>query len=233
VQWDPLHEPDQFIDVRKLLAKSGSPSRRNPMHSQHWHQLRSLTLQGHELSLDRGCPQRSTTIVPPASGRSGRISTSPQRPDAEQQAMLDDMPLTNCERIWGGMKARISVVHRRVGPRSGYAIQTRPQGASGGGRGCFGLDRVPNCAAIMKEALGFTSKKTLWGGPTSAHRVSRKGQEGCSGQHTHPLCSGSLTTTFDRVNRTSQNAEPLELGRRHACDFRLMVGAAGHTRIPV
>jgi hypothetical protein len=56
VQWDPLHEPDQFIDVRKLLAKSGSPSRRNPMHCQHRHQLRSLTLQGHELSLDRGWP---------------------------------------------------------------------------------------------------------------------------------------------------------------------------------
>ena len=104
VQWDPLHEPDQFIDVRKLLAKSGSPSRRNPMHCQHRHQLRSSTLQRHELSLDHGDgPQRSTaTIVPPASGRSGLTSTSPQRPDAEQQALLDDMPLTNCGRIGAG-----------------------------------------------------------------------------------------------------------------------------------
>jgi hypothetical protein len=56
VEWDPLHVPDHFIDVRKLLAKSGSPSRRHPMHCQHRHQLRSLTLQGHELSLDRGWP---------------------------------------------------------------------------------------------------------------------------------------------------------------------------------
>jgi hypothetical protein len=31
VQWGPLHEPDHFIDVRELLAKSGSPSRRRLM----------------------------------------------------------------------------------------------------------------------------------------------------------------------------------------------------------
>jgi hypothetical protein len=52
-------------------------------------------------------------------------------------ALLDDMPLTNCERIWGGMKARITVVHRRVGPGSGYAIQMRPQSASGGEEGAL------------------------------------------------------------------------------------------------
>ena len=56
VEWDPLHVPDHFIDVRKLLAKSGSPSRRHPMHCQHRHQLRSLMPQGHELSLNRGWP---------------------------------------------------------------------------------------------------------------------------------------------------------------------------------
>jgi hypothetical protein len=73
MQSGPRHEPDHFIDVRKLLAKSSSPSRRHPMHCQHRHQLRPLTLQG----LADG-PQRSTvTIVPPASGRSGRTSTSP------------------------------------------------------------------------------------------------------------------------------------------------------------
>ena len=66
MQWDPPHEPDQFIDVRKLLAKSGSPSRRNPMHCQHWHQLRSLTLQGHELSLDRGWPPAFDDDRPPS-----------------------------------------------------------------------------------------------------------------------------------------------------------------------
>ena len=138
VQWDPLHEPDQFIDVRKLLAKSGSPSRRNPMHCQHRHQLRSLTLQGHELPLDRGWPPAFDDDRPP-SLRKERTHKHlpPQRPDAEQQALLDDMPLTNCERIWGGMKARISVVHRRVGPRSGYARQTRPPGASGGEGGAL------------------------------------------------------------------------------------------------
>jgi hypothetical protein len=56
VQWRPLHEPDHFIDVRKLLAKSGSPSHRHLIHGQHRHQLRSSTLQRHELSLDRGWP---------------------------------------------------------------------------------------------------------------------------------------------------------------------------------
>ena len=56
MQSDPLHEPDHVIGVRKLLAKSGPPSRRHSMHCQHRHQLRSLTLQGHELSLDRGWP---------------------------------------------------------------------------------------------------------------------------------------------------------------------------------
>jgi hypothetical protein len=55
-QWNPLHEPDHFIDARKLLAKSGSPSRRHPMHCRHRYQLRSLTLQGRELSLDRRWP---------------------------------------------------------------------------------------------------------------------------------------------------------------------------------
>jgi hypothetical protein len=57
VQSDPLRERDHFIDVRKLLAKSGSPSRRHPTPGQHRHQLRSSTLQGHELSLDRGWPR--------------------------------------------------------------------------------------------------------------------------------------------------------------------------------
>jgi hypothetical protein len=70
VQSDPLRERDHFIDVRKLLAKSGSPSRRHPTPGQHRHQLRSSTLQGHELSLDRGWPERSTAaIVPPSLNR--------------------------------------------------------------------------------------------------------------------------------------------------------------------
>jgi hypothetical protein len=57
-------------------------------------------------------PQRSTaTIVPPASGRSRRTSTSPQRPDAEQQARRH--ALNQLRGHWGAMKAAISVVHKR------------------------------------------------------------------------------------------------------------------------
>ena len=42
VHSDPLNEPDHVIDVRNLLAKSGSPSHRHPMAS-HRHQFRSST----------------------------------------------------------------------------------------------------------------------------------------------------------------------------------------------
>src|SRR6516165_2079774 len=93
VQCDPLDEPDHFVDVRKLLAKSGSPSRRHPMHGKHRHQLRSSTLQRHELSLDRGWPPVFDGCDRPPSLRKERThSTSPQRPDAERQALLDDRP---------------------------------------------------------------------------------------------------------------------------------------------
>ena len=92
MQWDPLHEPDHFIDVRKLLA---SPSRRRT--APHRHQLRSSTLP----------PKRSTAaIVPPASGRSGRTSTSSQRPDAEGQALLGAKALDQLRGHWGAMKAQ-------------------------------------------------------------------------------------------------------------------------------
>ena len=58
-----------------------------------WHryQLRSSTVQGHELSLDANGPQTFIgEIVPPASGRARSTSTSPQRPDAK--LCFDDMP---------------------------------------------------------------------------------------------------------------------------------------------
>ena len=67
----------------------------------------------------------------------GADALAPPPNELSPNNRFDDMPLTSCERIWGGMKARISVVHRRVGPRSGYAIQTRPQGASGGEGGAL------------------------------------------------------------------------------------------------
>jgi hypothetical protein len=67
----------------------------------------------------------------------GADALAPPPNELSPNNRFDDMPFTSCERIWGGMKARISVVHRRVGPRSGYAIQTRPQGASGGEGGAL------------------------------------------------------------------------------------------------
>jgi hypothetical protein len=64
----PLNEPDHVIDLRDLLAKSGSPSRRHPMASHHRHQLRSSNV----------APKRSTAaIVPPALNKERTHSASP------------------------------------------------------------------------------------------------------------------------------------------------------------
>jgi len=56
-------EPDYFVDVREPLAKSGSASRRHPVHGQHRHELPSLTLQDLELSPGRGQPRCSTAPI--------------------------------------------------------------------------------------------------------------------------------------------------------------------------
>ena len=122
VQSGPLHEPDHFIDVRKLLAKSGSPSRRHPMHCQHRHQLRSLTLQRHELSLDRGWPPAFDGCDRPPSLRKERTHKH--------------LPPTTCRRTtgsttcpkqlrghWGAMKAAISVVHKRENGGASFKLR--------------------------------------------------------------------------------------------------------------
>jgi hypothetical protein len=56
-------EPNYFVDGRKPLAKSGSASRRHPVHGQHRHEIPSLTLQGLELSLGRRQPRCSTAAI--------------------------------------------------------------------------------------------------------------------------------------------------------------------------
>jgi hypothetical protein len=122
VQWGPLHEPDHFIDVRKLLAKSSSPSRR------HW----STSAPA---SLVDAPPKRSTAaIVPPASGRSGRINTSPQRPDAEGQAFTRRQAPNQLRGHWGAMKAAISVVHKRENGGASFTCceSEAPQVQAGG-----------------------------------------------------------------------------------------------------
>jgi hypothetical protein len=58
-----LSEPDYFVHGRKPLAKSGSASRRHPVHGQHRHELPSLTLQGLALSPGRGQPRCSTPAI--------------------------------------------------------------------------------------------------------------------------------------------------------------------------
>jgi hypothetical protein len=91
---DPLNEPDHVIDVRNLLAKSGSSSRRHPMAS-HRHQLRSSTLP----------PGRSTAaIVPPASARSGCTRTSPSDLTQEDRHSSTTGP-NSCGSHWGAKKA--------------------------------------------------------------------------------------------------------------------------------
>jgi hypothetical protein len=88
VQWARFTSRIIFIDVRRLLAKSGSPSRKHLMHGLHWHQLCSSTLQRHELWLDRGWPPAFDGCDRPPSllTKERARSTSPQRPHAEGQA---------------------------------------------------------------------------------------------------------------------------------------------------
>jgi hypothetical protein len=81
-------EPDYFVDVRKPLAKSGSASRRHPVHGQHRHELPSLTLQGLELLLGRRQPWRSTVPIVFALCDAEEWMNGvapPQRYDAEHQ----------------------------------------------------------------------------------------------------------------------------------------------------
>jgi hypothetical protein len=76
VQSDPLRERDHFIDVRKLLAKSGSPSRRRlasigtSFDRQHCKATSFRSIAG-------GPSVRRQRSSPPASIGSGRTSTSP------------------------------------------------------------------------------------------------------------------------------------------------------------
>jgi len=89
VQWDPLHEPDHFIDVRKLLA---SPSRRRT--APHRHQLRSSTLPP-SVRRRRSSPQPqegADALAPPPNDL-----TPKDRPCSAPR------PLTG---HWGAMKAQ-------------------------------------------------------------------------------------------------------------------------------
>jgi hypothetical protein len=102
----------------------------------HRHQLRSSTVQGQELSLDADGPQTfDGEIVPPASGRARSTSTSPND-------LTPSFASTTCPHQlrghWGATKAPISLSTggEAVGPRSSYAILTRPQGASRGDVTC-------------------------------------------------------------------------------------------------
>ena len=117
VQWDPLHEPDQFIDGRKLLAKSGSSSRRHPMHGQHRHQLRSSTLQRYELSLDRRWP--------PA------FDGGDHPPSLRKERTHKHLPPTTCRRTTGSA----TCLYESAGPLgrdegSEYVVHRRNCGAS-------------------------------------------------------------------------------------------------------
>jgi hypothetical protein len=98
--------------LRKLLAKSGSPSRRHRCIASIGTSFARRRSKATSFRSIADGPQRSTAaIVPPASGRSGRISTSPQRPVAEQQARRHT--LNQLRGHCGAMKAAIIVVHKR------------------------------------------------------------------------------------------------------------------------
>ena len=124
----PLNEPDHVIDVRKLLAKSGSPSRRHPMAS-HRHQLRSSNVRAN--AFDGGdrppSPQQRTDAL-----------GSPPSDLTQKDRHSSATGLNSCEAILGARKAPTGCPQASapVGPRSRYTIQTRPQGASSG-RGFF------------------------------------------------------------------------------------------------
>jgi hypothetical protein len=126
VHSDPLHVSRIMSSTfANLLAKSGSPSRRHPMAS-HRPQLRSSNVRAQAFdSGDR----------PPSPQQRADAQHVPQRPDAGGQAFLCDRPITVAGPLGRkeGADGLSTGMSPPVGPRSRYARQTRPQGASRGG----------------------------------------------------------------------------------------------------
>jgi hypothetical protein len=75
--------------------------------------------------------------------------------------------------------------------------------------------------------MGFTSKKGAFNrGATSAHQVSRKDHEGCSGQHRHPPCYAQpkndvWSASIERCKRSQKKRSQLPL-----CHDRKTIGRA-------
>jgi len=93
VQFAPLHEPDHFIDVRKLLARSSfADIRRLASIGTSFARRRSKPTSFRSIA-DGPSVRRRRSSPQPQEG-ADRISTSPN--DLSPNKRLDDMPLTNC-----------------------------------------------------------------------------------------------------------------------------------------
>jgi len=94
VHFDPLHEPDHVIDVRKTAGEVGLSE--------------ASTSDGQSsapASLVDVPPKRSTAaIVPPASARSGCTSTSPSDLTQKDRRSSTTGP-NSCRGYWGAKKA--------------------------------------------------------------------------------------------------------------------------------